>query len=83
MDILIYVIISGVAVAFATEFVSAIVGYPRVLKIILTSPLAFGACYLFGITFPQIWVCALAASFVSTSLLQILNRPVTIQTTRR
>jgi hypothetical protein len=83
MDILIYVIISGVAVAFATDFVSAIGGYPRVQKHILTSPLAFGACYLFGISFPQIWVCALAASFVSTSLLQILNRPVTIQTTRR
>lgn len=81
MDILIYTVISGLAVAFSTEFISTIFGSARLVKLILTIPFSYGACWLLGIGFPQIIICALAASLISTFLLQFLNKPTTIQNT--
>jgi hypothetical protein len=79
MDILFYVVISGLAVAFTTEFISELFGKARLIRLLLTLPLAYGACWLFGISWQQSIVCALAASFISTFLLQLVDKATTIQ----
>jgi hypothetical protein len=82
MDTLFVVIISGMAVSYFLEFVSSIVGEffsPRLIKLILTAPLAYFACWLLGLTAFNLTVSGLAAAFISLALLQLVNRPVTIQ----
>lgn len=82
MDTLFIVIISGMAVSYFVEFLSSLVGEyfsPRLIKLILTAPLAYFACWLLGLTAFTLTVSGLAAAFISLALLQLVNRPVTIQ----
>jgi hypothetical protein len=82
MDTLFVVIIAGMAVSYFVEFLSSIVGEyfsPRLIKLILTAPLSYFACWLLGLTSFSLTVSGLAAAFISLALLQFVNRPVTIQ----
>lgn len=86
MDILIVVIISGMAVAFTTELIASVVEAmfsPRIIKLILTAPLSFLACWFLDLGGFQLIVAALAAAFFSTVTLHLINKPVSIQTLPR
>ncbi|CAB4128618.1 hypothetical protein UFOVP223_112 [uncultured Caudovirales phage] len=86
MSILISVIISGMAVAYTTEFISSIgekFFNPRTVKLVLTLPLAIFASWLLGLTGFVLAVASPAAGFFSLATLQLLNRPVNIQTVTR
>jgi hypothetical protein len=77
MDTLIWIIISGMAVAFTTELLNRILQWwnaPRNVRLWGTVPLSLGACYLVGIPFPSIVVTTLAVGFFSTTLLLIIDR---------
>lgn len=86
MDTLFTVIISGMAVAYATEFVSSLLERllpTKLLKLILTLPLAYLAAWELGLTGSVLIVAGPAAAFFSLATLLLLNRPVTIQTVNR
>lgn len=85
MDILIYVILVGTAVTYLTELVSLVELFnARIVNLILTLPLAYFGCWLFGITGFQFAVCGLSAAFISSVLTMIVNRPVVVNNyTRR
>ena len=79
MDILIQTVLSGLAVAYVVEFLTSLVESfisARLIRQVVTPPLAFYGCWLFSITgFPLI-VCGLAASFVAMLLMKLVNKPV-------
>jgi hypothetical protein len=86
MDILIAVVISGMAVAFTTELIASIVETmfsPRIVKLILTAPLSFVACWFLDVVGFQLIVASLAAAFFSTVTLHLINKPVSIQSLPR
>jgi hypothetical protein len=77
MDTLIWIIISGMAVAFSTELLIRVLQWwvePRSVRVWGTVPLSLGACYLVGIPYPSIVVATLAVGFFSTTLLLIIDR---------
>lgn len=81
MDTLFVVIISGMAVSYLVELTNSIVGEyfsPRLIKLILTAPLSYFACWLLDLTGFTLTVSGLAAAFISLSLLQFVNRPVIV-----
>lgn len=81
MDILFIVIVSGMAVSYFTEFLSNVIGEyfsPRLIKLILTLPLSFVACWFLDLQSFELVVGGFAAAFFSLALLQFVNRPVTI-----
>ncbi len=83
MDILIAVIVAGMAVGYVTELTVSLFERflnPRIIKLILTLPLSYLACWLLGITGIPLIVAGPAAAFFSLGALLLLNRPVTIQT---
>ena len=82
MDTLIWIIISGMAVGYVTEILSTFAN-PRIIKLSLTLPLSFLACWLLGLVGPILIVAGFAAAFFSLATLQLLNRPVNIQTVNR
>ena len=82
MDILISIIISGMAVGYVTEILSTFAN-PRIIKLSLTLPLSYLACWLLGLLGPTLIVAGLAAAFFSLATLQLLNRPVNIQSVNR
>ena len=88
MDILFIAITAGMAVSFVTELLSNVAGSvisPRLIKLVLNLPLSLMACWFLDLQSFELVVGGLAAAFISLALLQLLNRPVTIQTlnTRR
>lgn len=81
MDTLFVVIISGMAVSYLIELINSVVGEyfsPRLIKLILTAPLSYFACWLLGLVGFSLTVSGLAAAFISLSLLQFVNRPVIV-----
>lgn len=80
MDILIWTIVVGAAVAFAIELVNLTLGQwiwwlsPRAVRGWFTIPLSFGGLYLLGVSFPSIVVATLAAGFFSNALLILIDR---------
>lgn len=88
MDTLFVVIISGMAVSYFVEFLNNTAGEyfsPRVIKLVLTAPLSYFACWLLGLVGFSLAVSGLAAAFISLALLQFVNRPVIVNnlSTRR
>jgi hypothetical protein len=84
MNILITIIISGMAVGYLTELIASLgerVFNPRIVKLILTLPLSYLACWLLGLVGFTLIVSGPAAAFFSLASLLLLNRPVTIQNT--
>jgi hypothetical protein len=86
MELLIDILIAGLAVSYATELVSAILGRiinPKIIRIIITAPLSYYAMWLLGSTGNSLLVVGASVSFISLATLQIVNRPVTITTSNR
>ena len=82
MDILTWVIISGGAVAFTTELVGLVLDRwmdPRVVKQIITAPIAAVFLWLVGITGWELLVGSLGAGFIALGSIWWLNRPLQIQ----
>lgn len=82
MDILIWVIISGGAVAFTTELVGLVLDRwmdPRVVKQVITAPIAALYLWLVGISGWELLVGSLGASFIALGSIWWLNRPLQIQ----
>jgi hypothetical protein len=84
MELLLIIIISGMAVGFTTEAVGALVerftpwGAPT-LKGILSAPLAALFCWILGVSDWTLLVASLAAGFISLIIMRWVNRPVQIQ----
>jgi len=55
----------------------------KILRIILVLPTAYAAAYFLGIVTPVVWVVTPAAGFFALLVLRLLDRPITITTTRR
>ena len=86
MDVLISIIISGMAVGYLTEFLASLLDSlisARRIKLLTTLPLSFLAVWMSGISAPIFWVAGPAAAFFSLTALLLLNRPVSIQTVNR
>lgn len=82
MDILITVIIVGMAVGYVTELLSNLLEFyitPKTLKLITSTPLSVGALYLLGIFDWTLIVLAPAAAFFALATMSIVNRPVILQ----
>ena len=76
MNLFFEVILSGMAVAFITELVSTLLERfiaPRVVKNVLTLPLAFLSLYLFNVLGYSLVIGAFAAAFFSTAALYMLT----------
>jgi hypothetical protein len=86
MDTLIWIIISGMAVAFTTELLIRVLQLwvaPRNVRVWGTVPLSLGACYLVGIPYPSIVVATFAVGFFSTTLLLIIDRASIVSIRRK
>lgn len=82
MDILISVIVVGMAVGYLTELSASLLELflsPKTIKMLLTVPLSIGGLYLLGYFDWSLIVLAPAAGFVALSLMSIVNRPVVVQ----
>lgn len=82
MDILISVIIAGMAVGYVTELLSTLLDFwvePKTVKMITTVPLATGALYLLGIFDWSLVVLAPASGFLALAIMSVVNRPVILQ----
>jgi hypothetical protein len=84
MELLIYIIVSGMAVSYLIEFISSFsseIISTRLLKQILTIPLSYISCWFFDIDGFALVISGLATSFVALLLLLIANKlsdPVTV-----
>jgi hypothetical protein len=77
MELLTWTIVAGMATAFSTEFIIRLVDnwiHPRIVRVVLTIPIAYGASWCLGVSFPSIVTATLAAGFFSTTLLLIVDR---------
>ena len=86
MDLLIYVLITGMAAAYIIEFLTSFLGVfipPRILKQFLTLPLAIFGCWLFNVPGLTLAVASPAAAFVALAIMLFINRPVSVITQRR
>lgn len=84
MDLLIAIIISGLAVGFASELVGALVErftvwYTPVFKQVVAAPFGALFAWLLGVTGWEILVAALASAFLALVIMFWVNRPVQIQ----
>lgn len=85
MDILISIVITGMAVGYITELLSSWARNPVIVKIIFTVPLSTLSLWLLGYLGSQLFIAAFAAAFFALFSLHIINRPVNVTnlTTRR
>jgi predicted MFS family arabinose efflux permease len=82
VNLLVIALLAGAATAFCTELIGELVDRwadPRPVKLVLTVPLAAGACWLLGLQPLQLVVPTLAAAFVALAVIRWLNRPVQVQ----
>lgn len=81
MDTLIQIIISGIAVSFTVEFINMAAENffsPRIIRAILTLPLALFAMWLLGTTGFTLAVAGPAAAYIAVAATQIVTRPATV-----
>jgi hypothetical protein len=86
MDTFISVIIAGMAVGYITELVASLgerIISPKIIKILLTLPLSYFACWALGLTGLILAVSGPASAFFALTSLHLLNRPVNIQSINR
>lgn len=86
MDTLIVVILSGMGVAYITELIATIgegLFSARIIRLVLTLPLAILACWFLDLTGFELAVGSSAAAFFSLALLRLINKPAIVQTLRR
>jgi hypothetical protein len=81
MDTLIGIVISGLAVSFTIEYINTLTGNffnPAIVRMILTLPLAFIACWYLDITSFTLVVAAPAAGLVSVAVTQLVTKPASV-----
>ena len=84
MDILIYVFLIGAAVSYLVELIALVDLFsPKVIRLVMTTPLCYFGCWLFDIPTLQLAVCGLSAAFVSGVLSMLVNRPVVVNNYNR
>jgi hypothetical protein len=86
MDTFISIIIAGMGVAYIVELIASVSeSYfnPRTIKLVLTLPLSYAACWFLDLTEFTLAVGGPAAAFFSLGALHLLNRPVSIQPINR
>jgi hypothetical protein len=80
MDLIIYIIIVGMGVAYTTELLVSLlerVVRKKIVKLIFTLPLSFlGIFLLYHLDF----VLPFASSFVALALMLLLDKPITVTT---
>jgi hypothetical protein len=83
MTILIYIIISSLAVGFLVESVGALlenyVSIPIYIKGVVSVPLAVLSCWILGIEGWVLVIGGLASAFIYVAVMRWLDRPVQIQ----
>lgn len=82
MDMLIHVILAGMAVGYITELLGTILDTwvdPTLLKLWTTLPLSVGALYLLGHFDLTLVTLAPAAGFFALIIMKVINRPVILQ----
>jgi hypothetical protein len=84
MNLLVDIVISGLALGFVTEGLGALIErftawYAPAFKQILSAPLGALFVWLLGVTGWEILVAAFAAAFLSLMVMFWVNRPVQIQ----
>jgi hypothetical protein len=86
MDTLIWVTISAAMAAFTSELIGLVLSRfmdESLITKILTAPLAGTALWLVGYTGWTLVILALAAGFLATASMKLINRPVAIQSVSR
>lgn len=86
MEIIIYVALSGMAVAYLIELIQSFSSRAvsnKMLKQIITAPLSYLACWFFGIVGFQLAVCGIATAFIALALLLLINKPDATMYVRR
>jgi hypothetical protein len=81
MDTLIGIIISGLAVSFTIEYINTLTGNffsPALVRMILTLPLAFLACWYLNIFGFTLVVAGPAAGLVSVAVTQFVTKPASV-----
>ena len=84
MELLITIIISGMAVSFIAELVGYLISQytiwnDRLVKQLLVAPLSAGACWLLGITGWTLLAASLASGFFCIVVMWYMTRPVIVQ----
>jgi hypothetical protein len=82
MDILIFIVISGLATAYLVELINSVAKYiasERILRQILTMPLNLGGLYLLGLWNTATFVAVPAASLISAIIFLLTNRPTVLR----
>jgi hypothetical protein len=88
MNAFIWTLVIGMAVAFVIELINNTLGNwvwwlsPRVVRLWLTIPFAFGASWLIGLAWDELVVVTLASGFFSNALLILLNRATIVSIKR-
>lgn len=82
MELLIAIIISGMAVGYLTEIASYIVSNPWI-KVVLTLGLSFLALWLFGYQDAQLFIGSPAAGFLAAALVKLATRPIVVNSNLR
>jgi len=82
MDLLIFVVISGMAAGYVSELVAMI--YDRsYLRVIFTLATSATSLYLLGVWGIPLAVATFASAFFAASLLKLINRPVVVNNSLR
>jgi hypothetical protein len=82
MDLLISVVIVGMAAGYVTELVAMIYDRPYIRAITTLGSSAAGL-YLSGLFGVELAIATLASGFFSALLLKLINRPVVVDNFRR
>lgn len=85
MDTLIWIIISAAAAAFTSQLIGVLLPFSwyGYINGIITAPLAALALWLMGFSSWELLISAVAAGFLATATMKVLNRPVAVQTIPR
>ena len=81
MDTLIWIIIAASAAAFTSQLIGVFLPFAWYGYIdgVLTAPLSALALWLVGLTGWELVISSLAAGFLATATMKVLNRPVAVQ----
>lgn len=82
MDLLIFVILSGMAAGYVSELVAMI--YDRAyLRVLFTLAASAASLYLLGVWGIPLVIATFASAFFAASFLKLINRPVVLNNTLR
>jgi ABC-type maltose transport system permease subunit len=82
MDILITIVITGLAVSYIVEFINVFtetIISSRILRQFLTLPLSVLGLYLLGVWDTTTYVAAPASALISATISLLINRPTVLR----